>query len=123
MRMKAQSGDGQDRRKDLRIDVSFPINIVLTATGQRQPAVVENISLSGVLLRSEGELPLKTQVELEIQPSERPGLRIPATVVRAAGTQIYGTVFAELSESDADKLMKLTADYLNAAAPAPWFLG
>lgn len=120
--MKAQSGDGHDRRKDVRIDVSFPI-IVVTAAGQRLPAVVENVSLSGVLLRSEGELPLNTHVALELRSSEDQGLRIPATVVRAAGAQIYGTVFAELSESDADQLMKLTADFLNAAAPAPWYLG
>lgn len=121
--MSAQSGDSKERRRDVRIDVSFPINVMLSTNGKRTPAVVENISLSGVLLRTEESLPLQARVELEIQPNDEKGLRIPATVVRSSGPQSYGTAFLELSESDADRLMNLTAAFLNAAAPLPWFLG
>ena len=121
--MGAESKDSRERRRDLRIDVSFPIIVVVGSTGERMPAVVENVSLSGVLLRIEGSLPLQSQIELEIQPSDSGGLRIPATVVRSSGAQSYGTAFATLSEADTDRLMDLTAQFLNNAAPAPWFLG
>lgn len=123
LNMSAQSNDPKDRRGDLRIDVAFPIIVVIPSTGERLPAVVENISLSGVLLRAEGTLPLQTRIDLEIQPRDAEGLRIPATVVRSTGVQSYGSSFVELSEPDAARLLYLAAEFLNAAAPTPWFLG
>jgi hypothetical protein len=122
-RMGAQPGDSKERRKDLRIDVSFPIIVALSTNGERMPAVVENVSLSGVLLRSDNSLPLQSRVDLEITFEDQEPLRIPAVVIRSTGVQSYGTMFVELSDEDADRLMDLTAQCLKTAAPAPWFLG
>lgn len=121
--MGLQSDDPKDRRRDIRIDVSFPIIIDIERSGERKPAIVENVSLCGVLLRTEVELEMRCRVHLEIKLGDSPMLRIPAFVVRATGAQSYGTSFGELSESDADRLMDLAADCLRTAAPAPWFLG
>jgi len=121
--MGSQPGDPKDRRRDIRIDVSFPIIVDIESTGERTPAIVENVSLCGVLLRTEVELPMQSRVHLEIKLGDAPALRIPAFVVRTTGAQTYGTSFGELSEADADRLMDLTADCLRSAAPAPWFLG
>jgi hypothetical protein len=121
--MAFKSDDPRDRRNDVRIDVSFPIIIDVEQSGERTPAIVENVSLCGVLLRTEVELPMRSRVNLEITLGESPMLRIPALVVRATGAQSYGTSFGELSASDADRLMDLAADCLRSAAPAPWFLG
>jgi hypothetical protein len=123
LNMAFKSGDPRERRRDVRIDVSFPIIIDVEQSGERMPAIVENVSLCGVLLRTEVELPMRSQVSLEITLGEAPMLRISAHVVRATGPQSYGTSFGELSESDADRLMDLAADCLRSAAPAPWFLG
>jgi PilZ domain-containing protein len=119
----ANAGDSSDRREDVRIDVSFPIIVELAPGGERSPAVVENVSLGGVLLRTDVSLPVNGHITLEIQPHEGPVLRLPATVVRFSGTQSYGTAFATLTEADADRLMAVTAQFLRAAAPAPWFIG
>ena len=119
----AQRKDPSERRSDVRIDVSFPINLEDQISGKRTPAVVENVSLGGVLLRTEAGLTLRQHVVLDIQAGDAPPLRIPATVVRFTGTQSYGTAFVTLSEADADRLMELTASFLKAATPAPWFLG
>ena len=121
--MGLQSDDPKDRRRDIRIDVSFPIVIDIERSGERKPAIVENVSLCGVLLRTEVELPMRSRVHLEIKLGDSPMLRIPAFVVRTSGPQSYGTSFGELSEPDADRLMDLAADCLRTAAPAPWFLG
>ena len=121
--MAFSSDDPKDRRRDVRIDVSFPIIIDVEGSGERTPAIVENVSLCGVLLRAEVELPMRSRVHLEITLGDAPTLRIPALVVRTTGAQSYGTAFGELSESDADRLMDLAADCLRSAAPAPWFLG
>ena len=122
-RMGSQSEDAKERRRDIRIDVSFPITVEVEKTGERTPAVVENVSLCGVLLRTEVELPMQSRVHLEIKLGDAPVLKIPAFVVRTTGAQSYGTSFGELSEQDADRLMELTAQCLRSAAPAPWFLG
>ena len=115
--------EADERRRDLRIDVSFPIVIETAQSGRRTPGVVENVSLGGVLLRTETPLDVRTEVTLEIQAGEAPALELPATVVRTFGAQSYGTTFVSLSEADADRLMDLTAQFLRSAAPAPWFIG
>ncbi len=119
----AEPKAAKDRRADVRIDVSFPIQLEAETTGQRMPAVVENVSLGGVLLRTETSLPLEARVVLEIRYGDQPPLRIPATVVRFTGAQSYGTAFVTLNEKDADRLMALTAEFLKAASPTPFFLG
>ena len=122
-RRMAEPRDSKDRRSDVRIDVSFPINLEVEKSGKRTPAVVENVSLGGVLLRTDAALALDESVILEIHAADSPALRLPATVVRFTGSQSYGTAFVSLSEADADRLMDLTAAFLKSATPAPWFLG
>jgi c-di-GMP-binding flagellar brake protein YcgR len=114
---------GAERRRDLRIDVSFPLVVVIDASKERMPAVVENVSLGGALLRTNTRLPLNAGVMFEIQMSDEKLAEIPAVVVRTIGTQWYGAAFAQLSDTDADHLMELASDYLKTANPALWMLG
>jgi PilZ domain-containing protein len=120
-RARKDPKNSKERRGDLRIDVSFPI-VVVSPSG-RVPAVVENVSLSGALLRTETNLQLQARVDLEIQTIDGAAIHIPAVVVRTTGAQSYGTAFVELSAADTDQLMEFTAQCLKSAAPTPWFLG
>ena len=118
----AASERAAERRGEIRIDVSFPILVFVESSSERVPAMVENVSLSGVLLRTETRLTPHSKVALEIQLGETKRVAIPGVIVRTAGGQLYGTAFAKLTDADADHLMNLAADYLKAAAPLQWFL-
>jgi hypothetical protein len=74
-----------ERRGALRLEVDFPVRLAL-ARGRSAPGRMRNASLSGALIECSVELPMFTQLRVEIlvgvdNPAEP--IAIPARVVRA----------------------------------------
>ncbi|NUN50128.1 MAG: PilZ domain-containing protein [Candidatus Brocadiae bacterium] len=78
------------------------------APAQRHLALVENVSETGVCLKSEQELPMRSVVSLEIDLPERLAVRGRAQIVRsgrnADGQSEHGLAFVELDNGGRERI-------------------
>jgi hypothetical protein len=82
----------QERRKHQRIRFAAPPAIRLGYGGSIGQGVVENLSLSGLMVRTPLELDVSRQVGCEFKVGQSPLIDVPATVVNRVG-DLYGLRF------------------------------
>jgi len=99
---------GADRRRAPRFNISMPVMVADAATGRSWPAVVDNISLGGVLLLLDTQLPAGARLVLHLPIAQDMTMRVEASLVRSSGVGEIGVAFVSLTDDELDRL----ADFL-----------
>ena len=83
------------------------------ASAVRQPALVQNVSETGLCLKSAQEMPVRTVLALEIDLPDRVGIRGRAQIVRAIrgddGQTAHGLAFVDLDTDCRERLRQFIA--------------
>ena len=104
------------RREWARVDCVVPVKVLPISEPGGGATVTSNVSGGGCLVRDIWNLPLGTdvRVELEVEPGGTPVLAL-GRVVRAADTEHKGVRFDDLAREDEDRLIKFIRDRERAA--------
>lgn len=101
---KTTHSPGADRRRAPRFNISMPVTVADAATGRSWPATVDNISLGGVLLLLEAQLPAGAHLVLHLPIAADMTMRVEASLVRSSDVGEIGVAFVSLSDDELDRL-------------------
>lgn len=104
-----------DRRRAPRFNISLHVTLTVAPSGQRYDAMVDNISLGGVLLLTEAPLERGTQIVVHMPTDETHTVDIAAAIVRTSSVGEFGVTFISLSDQEMDRL----ADFVERRADDP----
>jgi c-di-GMP-binding flagellar brake protein YcgR len=104
------------RREWARVDCVVPVKVLPISEPGGGQTTTGNVSGGGCLFRDIWNLPLGTDVriELEVEPGGQP-VRALGRVVRSADTEHKGVRFDDLAREDEDRLIKFIRDRERAA--------
>jgi PilZ domain len=104
------------RREWARVDCVVPVKVLPIDAPGGGATTTANVSGGGCLFRDIWDLPLGTdvRVELEVEPGGQP-VRALGRVVRAADPEHKGVRFDDLSREDEDRLIRFIRDRERAA--------
>jgi PilZ domain-containing protein len=112
------SGEAEriQRREWARVDCVVPVKVLPVGEPGGGATVTGNVSGGGCLVRDIWDLPLGTdvRVEIEVEPGGAP-IRALGRVVRAADTEHKGVRFDDLAREDEDRLIRFIRDRERAA--------
>jgi hypothetical protein len=114
----AISGEAEriQRREWARVECVVPVKVLPISEPGGGETTTSNVSGGGVLVRDIWNLPLGTdvRVELEVEPG-KPPVKALGRIVRAADTDYKGVRFDDLAREDEDRLIKFIRDRERAA--------
>jgi c-di-GMP-binding flagellar brake protein YcgR len=104
------------RREWARVECIVPVKVLPIGEPGGGATVTSNVSGGGCLVRDIWDLPLGTdvRVELEVEPGGQP-VRALGRVVRCTDTEYKGVRFDDLSREDEDRLIRFIRDRERAA--------
>jgi c-di-GMP-binding flagellar brake protein YcgR len=104
------------RREWARIEAVVPVKVLPISEPGGGETLTSNVSGGGILIRDKWNLPMGTdvRVELEVVPGEKP-VHALGRVVRVADTDHKGIRFDDLSREDEDRLIRFIRDRERAA--------
>jgi PilZ domain len=112
------SGEAEriQRREWARVDCIVPVKVLPISEPGGGATTTSNVSGGGCLVRDIWNLPLGTdvRVELEVEPGGPP-VRALGRVVRAADSEHKGVRFDDLAREDEDRLIRFIRDRERAA--------
>ena len=93
-----------ERRRAPRFNISLPVTVSDAATGRSYVATVDNISLGGVCLLIESDIPAGTRLVIHLPIAPDMTMRIEASLVRTTNVGEFGVAFVSLSDEELDRL-------------------
>jgi hypothetical protein len=95
-----------DRRRFPRFNVKMLVEFTMLGGGQRYEAMVDNISLAGVLLLTDETLARGTRIVVHL-PAAGGVIDIQAEIVRSSVLGEFGVAFVSMTESEIERVMSL----------------
>ena len=96
-----------ERRRYPRFNVRLPIEFTIVAEGRRCRAMVDNVSLAGVLLLTDEPLDQGTAVVVHMPAGKDGALDIPSKIVRTSVVGEFGVAFIGMTEEDVERISKM----------------
>ena len=95
-----------DRRRFPRFNVKMLVEFTVVGGGQRYEAMVDNISLAGVLLLTDETLARGTRIIVHL-PAAGGLIDIQAEIVRTSVLGEFGVAFVSMTEGEIERVMSL----------------
>ncbi|MBV8081785.1 MAG: PilZ domain-containing protein [Candidatus Eremiobacteraeota bacterium] len=96
-----------DRRRFPRFNIKLPIEFTIMGQERRYRAMVDNISLAGVLLVTDEPLTQGTRVIVHLPSAPGVRLDIQAEIVRASVVGEFGVAFVRMTEDEIERVTAL----------------
>lgn len=93
-----------ERRRAPRFNISMPVTVIDAASGRGFPATVDNISLGGVLLLLDEQIPAGSRLFIDLPIAADMSMRIEASLVRSTDLGEFGVAFVSLTDDELDRL-------------------
>lgn len=100
----ARTPHGAERRGAPRFNVSLPITFTVLDSRRICNAVVDNISLGGVLLLTHEALDHGNKIVIHLPAAGDSTINVAASVIRTSSVGEFGVAFIALSDKDMDRL-------------------
>jgi hypothetical protein len=96
-----------DRRQYPRFNIKLPVEFTIMGLPQRYRAMVDNISLAGVLLLTNEPLAQGTRVIVHLPSAPGVRLDIQAEIVRTSVVGEFGVAFVKMTEEEIERVTAL----------------
>lgn len=100
-------GRPSERRQAPRFNISMPVTFTVTKSGRLCTAMVDNMSLGGVLLLTDEPLEHDTRIVIHIPIAVDATVNIEAAIVRTSNLGEVGVAFISLGDDAMQRLSDL----------------